>query len=194
MYGAILGDIIGSPYEFDRGNKTKSFPLFMEESDYTDDSVMTIAVADALMLMKDLEADAYGEWHGGLKDRKSPDDTIQMPFVAYSERIHRLLEEVYAFHDEHPDFRLNEYAKVLEENGLQWKSESLKNTAPRLFEDIKDFMKISMEGRNFALMHYPMLSWPKKSSGGYQLHGHIHARMEYNEKIEQKASDDMMLA
>ncbi len=29
---------------------------------------------------------------------------------------------------------------------------------PRLFEDIKDFMKISVEGRNFALMHYPMLS------------------------------------
>ena len=52
---------------------------------------------------------------------------------------------------------------------------------PRLFEDIKDFMKISVEGRNFALMHYPMLSWPKKNSGGYQLHGHIHACMEYNE-------------
>ena len=50
MYGAILGDIIGSPYEFDRGNKTKDFPLFMEKTDYTDDSVMTIAVADALML------------------------------------------------------------------------------------------------------------------------------------------------
>ena len=28
MYGAILGDIIGSPYEFDRGSKTKDFPLF----------------------------------------------------------------------------------------------------------------------------------------------------------------------
>ncbi len=52
---------------------------------------------------------------------------------------------------------------------------------PGLFEDIKDFMKISIDGRNFTLMHYPMLSWPKKSSGGYQLHGHIHARMEYNE-------------
>lgn len=26
MYGAILGDIIGSPYEFDRGGKTKDFP------------------------------------------------------------------------------------------------------------------------------------------------------------------------
>lgn len=28
MYGAILGDIIGSPFEFDRGGKTKDFPLF----------------------------------------------------------------------------------------------------------------------------------------------------------------------
>ena len=49
MYGAILGDIIGSPYEFDRGDKTKVFPLFIEDSTFTDDSVMTIAVADALL-------------------------------------------------------------------------------------------------------------------------------------------------
>lgn len=49
MYGAILGDIIGSPMEFDRGNKTKVFPLFSKESTYTDDSVMTVAVAEALM-------------------------------------------------------------------------------------------------------------------------------------------------
>lgn len=48
MYGAILGDIIGSPYEFDRGNKSKDFPLFSEKSAFTDDTVMTIAVADAL--------------------------------------------------------------------------------------------------------------------------------------------------
>lgn len=49
MYGAILGDIIGSPYEFDMGNKSKVFPLFSSRSTYTDDSVMTIAVADAFM-------------------------------------------------------------------------------------------------------------------------------------------------
>ena len=47
MYGAILGDIIGSPYEFDRGNKSKEFPLFSEHYEFTDDTVMTIAVADA---------------------------------------------------------------------------------------------------------------------------------------------------
>ena len=49
MYGAILGDIIGEPYEFDRGNKSKNFPLFSSRPAYTDDSVMTIAVAEALM-------------------------------------------------------------------------------------------------------------------------------------------------
>jgi ADP-ribosylglycohydrolase len=55
MYGAILGDIIGSPYEFDEQNiKTKDFPLFRKESQFTDDSVMTIAVADALMKMIDM--------------------------------------------------------------------------------------------------------------------------------------------
>ena len=53
MYGAILGDIIGSPYEFDRGHKTKEFPLFVDESEFTDDTVMTIAVADAFMSLPD---------------------------------------------------------------------------------------------------------------------------------------------
>ncbi len=49
MYGAILGDIIGSPYEFDRGDKTKKFPLFSRHSTFTDDTVMTIAVAEAFL-------------------------------------------------------------------------------------------------------------------------------------------------
>lgn len=49
MYGAILGDMIGAPYEFDRGNKTKDFEMFNDRVCFTDDSVMTIAVADALM-------------------------------------------------------------------------------------------------------------------------------------------------
>ena len=49
MYGALLGDMIGAPYEFDRGNKTKEFPLFCKDSQFTDDSVMTIAVAEALL-------------------------------------------------------------------------------------------------------------------------------------------------
>lgn len=49
MIGAIMGDMIGAPYEFDRSNKTKEFPLFSRGSRFTDDSVMTVAVAEALM-------------------------------------------------------------------------------------------------------------------------------------------------
>ncbi len=47
--GAILGDIIGSRFEFDRGGWTKDFELFTKEDSWTDDSVMTLAVAEALM-------------------------------------------------------------------------------------------------------------------------------------------------
>ena len=59
MYGAILGDIIGSPFEFDRGSKSKEFPLFSANSRFTDDSVMTIAVANAFL---DAQPNADIEW------------------------------------------------------------------------------------------------------------------------------------
>lgn len=49
LYGAILGDIIGSRFEFDRGGKTKEFKLFEMDSQFTDDTVMSVAVADGLI-------------------------------------------------------------------------------------------------------------------------------------------------
>ena len=48
IIGAIAGDIIGSPYEFN-SIKTTDFPLFSERSRFTDDTVMTIAVLNALL-------------------------------------------------------------------------------------------------------------------------------------------------
>ncbi len=48
MLGAIIGDIVGSIYEFDN-IKTKVFPFFDERMEYTDDSILTIATADWLM-------------------------------------------------------------------------------------------------------------------------------------------------
>lgn len=59
MIGAILGDIIGSPYEFDRGNKSKEFPLFSRESTYTDDTVMTLAVS---LTFLDAQPSASDDW------------------------------------------------------------------------------------------------------------------------------------
>lgn len=44
MIGSIIGDIVGSIYEF-HNIKTKEFPLFSDRSDYTDDSILSIATA-----------------------------------------------------------------------------------------------------------------------------------------------------
>ena len=51
MFGAFIGDIIGSKYEFNN-IKTKEFPLFSKGCDYTDDTIMTVAVAKAIMLSR----------------------------------------------------------------------------------------------------------------------------------------------
>jgi len=55
IIGSIAGDIIGAPYEWNR-IKTTEFPLFSAESDFTDDTVMTIAVADSILSGKDFAA------------------------------------------------------------------------------------------------------------------------------------------
>ena len=48
MIGSIIGDIVGSVYEFDN-IKTKEFPFFQSRQAYTDDSILTFATADWLM-------------------------------------------------------------------------------------------------------------------------------------------------
>ena len=54
MIGAIIGDYVGSPYEFDLEINKKhlarlDFPLFSKKSEFTDDTIMTIAVCEAVM-------------------------------------------------------------------------------------------------------------------------------------------------
>jgi ADP-ribosylglycohydrolase len=52
MLGAIAGDIIGSFYEH-HPTKSVEFPLFHEHSRFTDDSVMTVAIANAILENRD---------------------------------------------------------------------------------------------------------------------------------------------
>lgn len=47
MTGAIIGDIVGSRFEFNN-RKTKNFTLFTPQCCFTDDTVMTLAVAKTL--------------------------------------------------------------------------------------------------------------------------------------------------
>ncbi|MEA3506307.1 MAG: ADP-ribosylglycohydrolase family protein [Elusimicrobiota bacterium] len=60
MLGAIAGDIIGSPYEFD-GFKEKDFQLFPAGAVFTDDTVLTAATAEALLTGIPY-AEAYRKW------------------------------------------------------------------------------------------------------------------------------------
>ncbi len=55
MLGAIAGDMIGAPYEF-LGFKHREFPLFSDQSTFTDDTILTVAVADALLHNRDFAA------------------------------------------------------------------------------------------------------------------------------------------
>jgi ADP-ribosylglycohydrolase len=72
MIGAIAGDIIGSVYEADP-IKTKDFPLFSPLCSFTDDTVLTIAVAEAILTgrsyleaVRDIGRRYPGAGYGGL--------------------------------------------------------------------------------------------------------------------------------
>ena len=53
IIGAIIGDVMGSVYEFDN-IRTTEFDMFNPKCDFTDDTVLTIAVADCLLNDKDM--------------------------------------------------------------------------------------------------------------------------------------------
>lgn len=64
IFGAIAGDIIGSVYEYVNIVKTTSFPLFTPLSNFSDDTVLTMAVTDCLLTGKDF---AENIWDFGNK-------------------------------------------------------------------------------------------------------------------------------
>ena len=62
MLGAIIGDVIGSVHE-GTGIKTKDFPLFVPRSTFTDDSVLTVAVAEWILSGQDLVDLLHAYYH-----------------------------------------------------------------------------------------------------------------------------------
>ncbi|MGM9614790.1 MAG: ADP-ribosylglycohydrolase family protein [Oscillospiraceae bacterium] len=87
MIGAIIGDIVGSRYEFDN-IKTKKFPLFSEMCMFTDDTVMTVAVANALLQSRQTHRSFSDTLTEQLRSYGS-----KYPHVGYGRRFHDWLEE-----------------------------------------------------------------------------------------------------
>lgn len=48
-----------------------------------------------------------------------------MPFVQYTEMVHRFLDDVYEFMEHNKDFELNRYGEILNQNGIEWGSKSM---------------------------------------------------------------------
>ena len=87
MIGAIYGDIVGSVYEFEN-KKNKDFVLFSERSRFTDDSVMTLAVASALLIFDEMT------------EESSCSDAPCKNNLNYFKEI--LIKEMHRFGDKYP--------------------------------------------------------------------------------------------
>jgi ADP-ribosylglycohydrolase len=125
MLGSIAGDIIGSVYEH-RPIKTTNFSLFHPRCRFTDDTVLTVALADSLLhgtrfvdLLKQYyraypnagyggsfhqwaqseRSDAYGSWGNGLAMRASP---VGFAFGTLEEVLDRAKQSAEVTHD-HPE-------------------------------------------------------------------------------------------
>lgn len=127
MIGAIAGDVIGSPYEGMKHNvRTTEFPLFGAASRFTDDTVLTVAVADAILhggsyvekykeyyslyphagyggafmhWAKSADAGPYGSWGNGSAMRVSP---IGFAFDTLEEVLKEAKRSAEVTHD-HPE-------------------------------------------------------------------------------------------
>ncbi len=117
MLGAILGDIIGSIYEFDN-IKTKSFPLFSPYCIFTDDTVMTVAVAEALLTYGSEDISLFKEQLVTLMHKYG----ALYPRAGYGERFSRWLvkgdTEPYGSYGNGSAMRVSPvalYAKTLDE-------------------------------------------------------------------------------
>ncbi len=61
MIGAIIGDIVGSRFEFHNNTTNRNFNLFTKECEFTDDTICTVAIADALLTGKSIQRSLL-EW------------------------------------------------------------------------------------------------------------------------------------
>ena len=76
----------------------------------------------------EMEDRQFGEWIIDQIRSGTLDSPIRIPLVSDSKFSRRFIRDLFAFAEEHKEFRMNEYEKVLEENGLSCKLEVLEGT------------------------------------------------------------------
>ena len=78
-------------------------------------------------LLEPLENDSVGEWRIDKEHKGTEDDPIHFPYPMYTEVINELIEAVYEFEHENPEYELTKYGELLKKRGLEWRQRSMEN-------------------------------------------------------------------
>ena len=81
--------------------------------------------ANLTKYLPQLSDDTFGTWIVDRENDGTPEHPIQMPYVRYTETVDHFVHDVYAFKEANPDFELNRYGEILEQNGLEWGGKSM---------------------------------------------------------------------
>ncbi|EOS24837.1 hypothetical protein C804_04937 [Lachnospiraceae bacterium A4] len=76
-------------------------------------------------ILGELPQEEYGSWIIDRENDGSPEHPIQMPFVSYSGLVRKLMDAVFTFEKNHPEYGLNRYRDILEQNGIKWGNVSM---------------------------------------------------------------------
>ena len=89
---------------------------------------MTNTKFDKLIgVLEPLETDSVGEWIIDKEHKGTEDDPIYFPYPMYTEMVNELIEAVYEFEHENPEYELTKYGELLKERGLEWGQQSMEN-------------------------------------------------------------------
>lgn len=75
--------------------------------------------------IQQLKDDKFGDWVIDRENDGTPEHPIHMPFVNYSDNVDFFREDVWRFMEENEDMELNRYRDILNENGIEWGSDSM---------------------------------------------------------------------
>ena len=78
-------------------------------------------------LLEPLENDSVGEWITDKEHKGTEDDPIHFPYPMYTEVVNELIEAVYEFEHENPEYELTKYGELLKKRGLEWRQRSMEN-------------------------------------------------------------------
>ena len=69
--------------------------------------------------------DSFGTWIIDRENDGTPEHPIQMPFVNYTELVHNFIDDVMRIVDQNPEMELTHYGRILNDNGIEWGSQSM---------------------------------------------------------------------